>query len=46
VEVLQRKSNQYKTEVTLGLKGDEGLVEVKSGLSEGQEVITFVREKK
>lgn len=32
--------------VTLGLKGDEGLVEVKSGLTEGQKVITFVRESK
>lgn len=33
-------------EVTLGLRGDEGLIEVLSGLEAGQEVITFVKEKK
>ena len=31
--------------VELGLKGDEGLIELKSGLNEGDKVITFVREK-
>lgn len=29
--------------VTLGLRGDEGLIEVVSGLNEGDEVVTFVR---
>lgn len=44
VEVLENEEPK-SVEVTLGLKGDEGLVEVISGLVEGQEVITFVREK-
>jgi len=44
VEVLENEQPK-SVEVTLGLKGDEGLVEVTSGLNEGQEVITFVREK-
>ncbi len=30
-------------EVQIGLRGDSGLVEVISGLSEGEEVITFIR---
>lgn len=34
-----------KTEVTIGLKGDEGQAEVLSGLSEGQQVVTFIRNK-
>lgn len=29
--------------VTLGLRGDEGLIEITSGLNEGDEVVTFVR---
>lgn len=29
--------------VTLGLRGDEGLVEITSGLKDGDEVVTFVR---
>ncbi len=42
VQILE--NNQPKTlEVELGLKGDEGTVEVKSGLTAGQQVITFVR---
>jgi len=33
-------------DVNLGLKGDEGMVEVKSGLKIGDQVITFIREGK
>lgn len=44
VEILVNEEPQ-EIIVTLGLKGDEGLVEVKSGLTVGQKVITFVREK-
>jgi HlyD family secretion protein len=32
--------------VTLGLRGDEGMVEIVSGVSEGEEVITGIKEKK
>lgn len=39
-------NNQPQTAaVELGLKGDDGLIELKSGLKEGDKVITFVREK-
>jgi len=30
--------------VTLGIRGDNGVVQIVSGLSEGQEVITFIKE--
>ncbi len=43
VEILTNGQPQ-KIEVALGLKGDDGLVEVVSGLQAGQEVITFIRE--
>ena len=45
VEVLQEEK-PVSVPVEIGLRGDEGLVEVKSGLTEGQLVITFVREAK
>jgi HlyD family secretion protein len=45
VEILENEMPRT-VEVTTGLKGDEGTVEVKSGLSEGQKVITFTREEK
>jgi len=32
--------------VKLGLRGDEGMVEVLSGVKEGDEVVTFIKEKK
>jgi len=45
VQILE--NNQPRSiDITTGLKGDDGLVEVKSGLSVGQEVITFTREGK
>lgn len=31
-------------EVVTGLRGDDGLIEIVSGLSEGEEVITFIKE--
>jgi len=42
VEVLENNL-PIRTEIELGLRGDEGKAEVKSGLREGQKVITFVR---
>ncbi len=33
-----------KQEITAGLKGDDGLMEILSGLEEGQEIITFIKE--
>jgi len=46
VEILKPENQVEEIEVTTGLRGDEGLVEVKSGLREGQSVITFVRDSK
>ncbi|MDD2807158.1 MAG: efflux RND transporter periplasmic adaptor subunit [Patescibacteria group bacterium] len=42
VEILANGTPQ-RINITIGLRGDDGLVEVTSGLSEGQKVITFVR---
>jgi HlyD family secretion protein len=43
VEVLQTIDNMTKkVYVETGLEGDEGMVEVKSGLKEGEKVVTFV----
>jgi len=42
VEILVN-NQPVEVEVSLGLRGDEGLVEALSGLSEGQLVITFTR---
>ncbi|MBU1164957.1 efflux RND transporter periplasmic adaptor subunit [Patescibacteria group bacterium] len=33
-------------EVTVGLRGDDGMIEVITGLEEGQEVVTFIKDKK
>ncbi|MFH1111442.1 MAG: efflux transporter periplasmic adaptor subunit, partial [Patescibacteria group bacterium] len=40
VEVLEQGQIK-RQEVSIGLKGDNGLVEIKSGLQAGQQVITF-----
>ncbi len=40
VEILEQ-GQVKKVDVTIGLKGDRGLVEIKSGLTFGQEVIIF-----
>ena len=43
VDVLKDNNQTEKVEVTTGLTGDEGLVEVRSGLTEGQKVVTFTK---
>jgi len=45
VQVLVNGQPQEKP-VTVGLRGDEGMIEIVSGLNEGEEVITFIKEKK
>lgn len=39
VEVLDSNNNKVETPVTLGLKADGGMVEILSGLNEGQQVV-------
>lgn len=48
VRVLTNKKRGTfaEREVHTGLKGDNGMVEIISGISEGEEVITFLKEKK
>ncbi len=43
VQILGLENKIEKVEITTGLEGDEGMVEVKSGLKEGQKVITYVK---
>ncbi|MCX6765933.1 MAG: efflux RND transporter periplasmic adaptor subunit [Candidatus Moranbacteria bacterium] len=44
VEVLDPDGKTTtKIQIQAGLEGDEGMVEVKSGLSEGQKVVTFTK---
>lgn len=45
VDVLQADNATKKTYVETGLQGDEGMVEIKSGLKEGDKVVTFVQTK-
>lgn len=42
----QKKQIYSEIEVTTGLEADGGLVEIKSGLSEGQVIVTFIEPKK
>lgn len=42
VEVLKADNTTEKKYVETGLEGDEGMVEVKSGLNGGEKVVTFV----
>lgn len=42
----EKKQIYSETEVTTGLEADGGLVEIKSGLSEGQVIVTFIEPKK
>ena len=43
VQILGAQNKIDKASVTTGLEGDEGMIEVQSGLSEGQKVITYVQ---
>ncbi len=45
VEVLENGYEKKKS-VTIGLRGDEALVEIILGLTEGEEVITYIKELK
>lgn len=44
VRVLSEKQQVVEKDVSLGIKGDDGLVEVLSGVSEGESVITKIVE--
>lgn len=41
VDVLQADNTTKEVKVTTGLEGDEGMVEVKTGLNAGDKVVTF-----
>jgi len=43
VMIDAEKNITERTNIQIGLEGDEGMVEVKSGLKEGQKVATFVK---
>jgi HlyD family secretion protein len=45
VEVLKADNTTEKKYVETGLEGDEGMVEIKSGLNGGEKVVTFVTTK-
>lgn len=42
VDILQTDNTTKKVEVKTGLEGDEGMVEISSGLIGGEKVVTFV----
>ena len=44
VDVLKEGNVTEKMEITTGLSGDEGMVEIKSGLKEEDKVVTFKKE--
>ncbi len=46
VEVLQNNNEVVRKTVETGLRGDGGVIEIVSGLNEGEEVITFKQEAK
>jgi len=39
-----KKKSYHQVEVTAGLEGDGGLVQIVSGLNEGQEIVTFIKQ--
>ncbi len=43
VEILKENNQPEKVEITTGLEGDEGMVEIKSGLTEGEKVVVGVK---
>jgi multidrug efflux pump subunit AcrA (membrane-fusion protein) len=44
VRVLKADGDMEEKRVEIGLRGDGGMVEVLSGVEEGEEVITYVKE--
>jgi len=44
VEVLKENNITEKVDITTGLEGDEGMIEIRSGLKEEDKVITFTKE--
>lgn len=46
VEILQNNNEVVRKTVETGLRGDGGVIEIISGLNEGEEVITFKQEAK
>ncbi len=43
VEILGNNNQTQKIEVTTGIEGDDGMVEIKSGVKEGDKVVTFIK---
>lgn len=43
VQILNADNTTKKTSIETGLEGDEGMIEVKTGLTEGQNVVTFTK---
>lgn len=46
VKILGADGNPIEKKVEIGLRGDEGVVEILSGLVEGEDVITYTKEEK
>ncbi|MDH4330796.1 MAG: efflux RND transporter periplasmic adaptor subunit [Candidatus Moranbacteria bacterium] len=44
VVVLNAEGQEEEKEVVVGMKGDDGMTEIVSGLKEGENVVTFVKE--
>lgn len=42
---IYNKGEVSEVKIEVGLRGDEGLIEILSGVNEGDEVVTFVKEK-
>jgi macrolide-specific efflux system membrane fusion protein len=46
VDILKADNILERKKVEIGLEGDGGMVEVKSGLQVGEKVVTFIKEAK
>lgn len=46
VRYLDVNKNMLEKQIQVGLRGDEGMIELISGVSEGEQVITYVKEEK
>jgi len=44
VRILEKGNNVREVEVETGLKGSDGTIEIKSGISEGQNVVVFIQQ--